>query len=388
MSLGHAPIGGDIVCLTTVHPRYDGRIYEKEARSLAERLGLSVVLMVADGKGHVVGGRGEISFYDLGESRGRVRRALVAPWRAFVAIRKLSPKVVHFHDPELIPLGLFLSVLGFEVIYDVHEDVPRQILTKHWLPPLIRRPIASFVSLVEWTGSRAFSAIVAATPTIARRFPAAKTTTVQNYPLTSDLNGARSHPNGERSAHFVYPGVIADIRGAFEMVQAIELLSDVPTARLELAGSFFPAELSEKLGSLAGWKSVIYRGVVPRKEVIGMLANARAGLVVHHPIPNEVDAQPVKMFEYMAAGLPIIASDFPRWRQIIDGCGCGLLVDPLDPRAIADAMRWTLENPHEASAMGERGREAVQRGYNWDVEAVKLMDLYRDLLAAQSPPRG
>jgi glycosyltransferase involved in cell wall biosynthesis len=86
------------------------------------------------------------------------------------------------------------------------------------------------------------------------------------------------------------------------------------------------------------------------------------------------------MFEYMAAGLPIIASDFPRWRGIIEGSACGILVDPLDPRAIAEAMRWILENPLEATAMGERGRRAVERGYNWNVEATKLIDLYDRLL--------
>jgi glycosyltransferase involved in cell wall biosynthesis len=374
------PVRADVVVLTTVHPRHDGRIYEKEAKSLAERLGLTVVLMIADGQGHVVERAGDVSFHDLGDPNGRLRRALIAPWRAFWAIRKLAPRVVHFHDPELIPLGLALRALGFEVIYDVHEDVPRQILTKHWLPALVRRPIAALVSLVEWLGGKVFTAIVAATPTIAQRFPAAKTATVQNYPLVSDLNGTGDRANGDRPAHFVYPGVIADIRGAVEMVQAIALLSDVPTARLELAGIIFPDNLADKLRSLAGWKSVIYRGIVPREVVMQMLANARAGLVVHHPIPNEVDAQPVKMFEYMAAGLPIIASNFPLWRGIIEGCGCGLLVDPLNPRAIAEAMRWTLENPREAWAMGQRGREAVERGYNWNVEAAKLIDVYRGLL--------
>jgi glycosyltransferase involved in cell wall biosynthesis len=362
-----------------VHPRYDGRVYEKEAKSLAERLDLSVVLMVADGQGHVAGGPGEVSFYDLGEPNGRARRALIAPWRAFKAIRRLRPKVVHFHDPELIPLGFCLRVLGCEVIYDVHEDVPRQILTKHWLPSPIRRPIALLVTLVEWVAGRVFSAIVAATSTIARRFPPAKTVTVQNFPLLSDLTAGES-TNGERSAHFVYPGVIADTRGAVEMVKAIELLHDVPTARLELAGLFFPSAMADTLRSLIGWSSVIYRGPIPRDQVMEMLSSARAGLVVHHPIPNEVEAQPVKMYEYMAAGLPIIASHFPRWREIIEEFGCGLLVDPLDPRAIADAMRWILEHPREASEMGKRGREAVQHSYNWSVEATKLLDLYEAVL--------
>ena len=86
----------------------------------------------------------------------------------------------------------------------------------------------------------------------------------------------------------------------------------------------------------------------------------------------------------MAAGLPLIASDFPLWRQIVDRVGCGLLVDPLDPAAIADAIQWVLDNPEEAQAMGERGRLAIQERYNWTIEGAKLIELYERRLEVPS----
>jgi len=370
-----------ILHLTTVHPRSDTRILIKEAQTLASNLPHKVLLMVADGKGSVIEEQGRVSILDLGRlDGGRLRRALVGPWRAFLAIRKINPDIVHFHDPELIPLGMLLRVIGHKVIYDVHEDVPRQILSKHWLPWIIRKPISRVTSAVEWFSGKAFNAIVPATPKIAGRFPATKTVMIQNFPIPNELLLTDPIPYIERPQSFVYPGVIAKIRGAVEMVRAFELLGDIPGARLDLAGSISPLGFADELRMLRGWNSVNYHGEVTRKQLAHLLGSARAGLVLHHPVPNEIDAQPIKMFEYMATGLPIIASDFRPLRKIIDQQRCGLLVDQSDPKTIAEAMRWILDHPIEAEAMGRNGRLAVERTYNWDAEAAKIIGLHNNLL--------
>ena len=105
----------------------------------------------------------------------------------------------------------------------------------------------------------------------------------------------------------------------------------------------------------------------------------RCGLVLFRPAPNHLEAQPNKLFEYMSAGLPVIASDFPAWRELVEGTGAGLLVDPDDPQAIAHAIAWILRHPAEAEQMGRRGREAVYRDFNWDREAEKLAACYRNI---------
>ena len=97
------------------------------------------------------------------------------------------------------------------------------------------------------------------------------------------------------------------------------------------------------------------------------------------PAPNNIEAQPNKLFEYMAAGIPVVASDFALWRAIVDDTGCGLLADPCDPNAIATAVAYLLSHDREAEAMGRRGREAVARRYNWSAEEPKLLHLYADL---------
>ena len=92
-----------------------------------------------------------------------------------------------------------------------------------------------------------------------------------------------------------------------------------------------------------------------------------------------MSAQPNKMFEYMAAGLPVVASDFPLWRKIIQSAECGLLADPLNPAAIAEALVWLLCHPARAAQMGRNGRRAVAENYNWEREAKSLIATYAEL---------
>ena len=221
---------------------------------------------------------------------------------------------------------------------------------------------------------------MAATPVIARRFPKGKTVTVQNFPIVGELARGEAEPYDERPPHVAYVGGITTYRGAREMVRALGHLPGGSELRLMLAGTVHPPELAEELERLPGWSRVEFLGWQSRPQIAALLGRVRAGLVVLHPIVNYLDAYPVKLFEYMSVGIPVIASDFPLWRRIVDEAECGLLVDPLDPKAIAGAIQWLLEYPEEAEAMGRRGREAVRKKYNWDAEAKKLLAFYEDLL--------
>ena len=112
-----------------------------------------------------------------------------------------------------------------------------------------------------------------------------------------------------------------------------------------------------------------------QREEIGRADAAAA--VLFHPAKNHVDACPNKLFEYMTARIPVIASDFPQWREMIEGVGCGLVVNPLVPIAIAEAIRWLLTHSEQAEAMGQRGRDAVLSSYRWECEADKLLGIYQ-----------
>jgi glycosyltransferase involved in cell wall biosynthesis len=201
-----------------------------------------------------------------------------------------------------------------------------------------------------------------------------------NYPILDNLI-ASNEKAAEQSKYFnyiCYIGAIAKIRGIYELVQALELTKN--KVILNLAGDFAPASFERELKNLPGWKHVNYLGFLKRQQVNEVLGKSVAGIVTFFPAANHINAQPNKMFEYMAAGIPVIASNFSLWREIIEGNQCGICVDPHNSKAIGDAMQYLIDNPKEAKQMGKNGRKAVEQKYNWPIEEKKLLTLYKDLL--------
>jgi glycosyltransferase involved in cell wall biosynthesis len=190
-----------------------------------------------------------------------------------------------------------------------------------------------------------------------------------------------SPPWHAKNQAVVYAGGISPLRGIREMVAAMELLPEPLGATLELVGPFVLGNIPiGELTSSPGWKRVHSHGLVDQPTTFRVLHTSRVGLVIYHRIPNQLESLPQKFFEYMGAGLPVIATDVPLWRQIIEESNCGILVDPRDPRAIASAIQFLLENPAEAEAMGRRGRAAVLSRFNWETQAKELVKLYAELL--------
>lgn len=372
-----------IAHLTSVHVPLDIRIFHKECKTLA-RAGYEVVLIAPQDRPTGIEVLNGVRIVGILKPRNRRTRMTGTIWNVFRTALREQADIYHFHDPELIVVGLCLKLRGKRVVYDVHEDVPRQILTKHWIPARVRGVVSRSVGVVESLGALVWDGIAAATPTIARRFPEKKTALVQNFPVPEELIPATPSPYAGRQPVVAYVGKIEGIRGAREMVDAMAALPPSVEARLEMAGVFEPAALERDLRQLAGWTRVNSLGWLTRPDISALLGRARVGLVLLHPSGNYVEAQPNKLFEYMAAGIPVVASDFPRWRALVNEVSCGLLVDPLDPGAIARAIQWLLEHPDEAEGMGQRGQAAVRSRYSWDAEGERLLQLYRERLQRAS----
>lgn len=362
--------------LTSVHPVDDARILTKECGSLAAA-GYEVYLIAPGKERELAAG---VHLVPVAMPRGRLERATRTAWSVFRATMRTRATVCHFHDPELIPIGILLKLAGRRVIYDVHEDLPRQIRDKVWIHPILRAPMAGLASMAEFVAGQIFDAIVTVTPTIAARFPRSSTVMVRNLPILDELvPTVRTRTYRERALVAVYVGGIAATRGARQLVAAMDLVGRRSAARLVLAGRFQPEGLEGELSRRPGWDHVDVVGWLGRTAVAELLGTARIGLVTLLPTSSYRDSYPTKLFEYMAAGLPVIASDFPLWRGIVETAGCGLLVDPTDPAAIAAAIERLLDDPAEAEAMGLRGQRAIIQHYSWEAERAVLLDLYARL---------
>jgi len=373
------------VChLTSVHIPLDTRIFEKECQSLVAA-GYDVHLVAPATESTRMRG---VTIAAVPRARGRISRALVTTTRVLVQALRARAHIYHFHDPELIPVGVVLRMLGKHVVYDAHEDVPADILDKPYLPRWLKAGLARVMDVVERVGTSTLSRVVAATPAIARRFPTARCVVVQNFPVSTEFGPVAGSPYARRGPVVAYVGLINEIRGTIEMVRAIAEVCAHQDARLVLGGRFEPPAFGAQARALDGWRHVEYRGELSRARVVEMLAEARLGLVLFHPRPNHLESQPNKLFEYMAAGLPVVASSFPLWKEIVEGSRCGLVVDPLDPHATANAIRWLLAHPDEAEAMGARGRQAVQERFNWRREEATLLDCYAQLCAQSARQRA
>jgi glycosyltransferase involved in cell wall biosynthesis len=376
-----------VVHLTTAHDVFDVRIFNRECCSLA-RHGHNVTLITAGFHQDVPTEHEGVHIRIVPAPKMRLERMTISVLREFYKAVREKADIYHFHDPELMFAALGLRAIGKVVIQDVHEDVPQQILFSLWVPRGLRRAVCWLYERLERFSLRSCSAVIAANPEIATRIALHNrdVTLLRNYPTSGDLLSLSVNKSAiHRQPIIVSFGGISPQTCTLPIVKAMELLPPEITKNLILGGHIVSDPLLERVSLLPGWKRVVYKRLTPRQEMIRLLCRASVALVLYSPEPNHFGVGSNRFYEALGAGVPVITSNFPNWSALVERLGCGLTVDPQDPRQIADAITFLLTHQAAAEEMGRRGREAVLRELNWDTEQLKLLQLYHRLAPVQAP---
>ena len=364
--------------ITTVHSATDTRIFYRMCRPLATK-GYRVTLIARDTNLRD-------SLVRSSSWNGRLAKA--GPiWRVVRALQAAvaaKADVYHFHDPELILVGLALKVLrpSAAVVYDVHEDYPAMMLVKHWLPQPLKPGIARAMHTANTVAGLSLDGIVTADPGVQQDFLWAtgdRTLVFYNFPMLSLF----SEPTNLSldKVDLIYIGGMSERAGTFVLLDALTLLARSglrPSVRL---GGYTDGEA----GRLAIQEGIRQRGLenqvelngrIPQAHVPTWLRGGRIGLVPLQPIAKFLKNIPSKMFEYWACGLPVIASDLPPIRRFVSDGKNGLLFDPSSPQDLARAIHWLIERPEEAEAIGRHGQQQIYEHWNNDHQVDRLIQFY------------
>lgn len=386
--------GGDIsptrkiVYYSTVHRALEQRIFFKEA--IASKKAFDEITIIAPHE------RAEslnsIRIIPFPKTENRLLRLLCfAPRITWLAYAERAT-LYHFHDPELLPWACLLQLITRRpVVYDMREYHSDAIRTKYWIPRILRHPLARIYNLLETFLLKHLAAVVTVNEDLAERvsLKGGRALSVPNFaprslfenPTVDTTVGARY--SGRKI--LIYVGGLSAERGISEAIEAIDKLrGEFPSVLLLLVGKFhnpaYGLVVQKQIDRLNLTDHVELVGQVPHRAVPSYLAISDIALFLLQPVNERYNwGEPIKFFEYSAAGLPIVISDLPAKRRLIERIGNGILVDPTDVGEITLALARLLKDAKLRNKMGEQGQRAYLEEYNWEAVEGRLIDLYEKL---------
>jgi glycosyltransferase involved in cell wall biosynthesis len=362
--------------ISSAHPRTDIRIFQKECMAL-QNSGFDVSLLIADGLGD--GEKSGIKIYDAGKAGSRLARFTTIFYRIYKKAKEIDADVFHFHDPELMFLGYFLKLRGKKVIYDIHEDVPKDIMIKYWIPTAFLRGFVKRAYIIlERLFVRKFDLLITVSEEIGNNYSSyrEKVLIIRNVAIVKaiDQSPVSKEPKN-KSFVLLYQGGLNPVRGIREIVESMQY---VDGATLWLFGNWSSEEFKSECEKLDGYKKVKYFGFIPSKDLYGYTKLADICIINFLPLPHNEFSLPNKIFEYMACKRPVLLSDFPYWRKIFGDAAC--YADSRDPEKIADAVNFLMKNKTERNRLAAKGRKLVETEFSWERESILLVNSYNKLL--------
>ena len=367
-----------IFMFSSVHRWNDTRIFYKQATSLAKKYHIELHIP-ASFKHEIIN---DVNVFGLPlwkkiNDRRNIRKEL---WRR---IKKSNAEIYHFHDPELLWIGIKIRLyLKKKVIFDIHEDYESAILSKNWIPKYQRLVISKLFSVFERLAVIIIKNNIHTTELISDKFnnKTLNKEIIYNYPFRPN-----KEPNTDCKIHnlIIYVGVITKIRGFNEIIKALFIVKKSHNFKFLIIGSVpetYEEELHRLINDFDLTSNIEFTGLMKYEEIFEFIEKAIVGLLCYLPEPNHLVTFPNKIFEYISKGTPVIASDFPLYRQVVNGSNCGRLVNPTNCDDIAGAIIFALNNPDKMKDYGINGYNAIIDRYNWKIEEVKLLKYYDKLI--------
>jgi glycosyltransferase involved in cell wall biosynthesis len=345
----------------------------KECKSLAAN-GYDVNLIVADNLGNEL--KEGVNIYDVGKTNsGRFSRFTTTTRKVYKRAIEIDADIYHFHDPELMPFSYLLKLKGKKVIYDIHEDLSKQILIKNYMPSGFRVPIAKLFMIIEYFFCKKFDALVVPQPYMKTTYLKINksTTTVENF-VIKKTEKVDSNTNKEEICF--HPGSLTIERGLSNMLNAFDVLDK--SFKLYLAGNI-EESLRKKMLDNKRRNNVLFYGQVSHAKINELFKHATLGLILYQNVGQYHLSYAIKLFEFMEKSIPVIMPNFGEWISFNEENQCGINVNPNDVNEVCEAIMRLNKNPELKKRLGRNGRLAIEKKYNWLLAEERLLKLYKEI---------
>ena len=373
------------VChFASVHTTTDTRVFHRECTSLAKFFDVTFI-----GIGNKSGLMNNVNVIAVPKPSNRIYRLLFTTWKVFFLAWKQHADIYHIHDAELIPFAFLFALRGKKVIYDIHENTYEDIMRKPWILDSFRWVLGLLFKTLEWLSAQSmYTILVIAKPEFAKKFITRKRVIIQNF---ADFEQFNSYRITQRQAivanNLFYIGTVYDYYyDLIPIIKALHILKQqgkiIHFHCVGYKGRYVDTVLS-KLPEYEELKEQLhFYGYLNTTEGYEISKTCKVGLCLKNQPEEILLSHERKFFEYMAAGLPVLACNYHIYKEIIDTHQIGKYVTIDDAKAISAALDELFFTTQKLDMYAANGVDAAELTFNWHAEETKLVDLYNNMANA------